>query len=414
MSDWRAARSIIELRDQINALFPHRLKSDDGVIGDERHQATQSDHNPNQFGVVTAIDLTHDPAHGADGQRIADALVASRDHRIKYIIWNRHIVNSAVNPWIWRAYNGRDPHTEHVHLSVSANPAIYDLADPWSLPGLTPVTTSAPTPLPSSTIHTGIKATVFGGSDDEQHSAYDGHLIGDDEVGFSLPYRFPGPRPLIGMLCKGTTVVGPIIDVGPWNTDDPYWLTNSRPEAETGTDNQGRHTNLAGIDITPAVARAFGIPENEIMTWSGPIDWWFVQPGSPTTPVTSEPAPMPPPPTIIPPTPPSLAPGQIDPALLATLTRLQQTVDTIAKNEQVQKSWSVLLRSLMTAVGAILPQLGVWGMVAQVALTVLGVMGPPGSSATGGTATANVTLASLLGTVASGLFSRLPKIARKS
>lgn len=402
---WRAAKSIIELRDQLNGLFPHRLKSDDGTIGDERHQAGQSDHNPNQFGVVTAIDVTHDPAHGADGQKIADALVASRDHRIKYVIWNRHIINSTVKPWVWRSYNGRDPHTGHVHVSVSADPAIYDLAEPWSLPGLIPVTTPAPTPLPSSTIHSGIKSTVFGGSDDEQRSAYDGHLIGDNEVGFSLPYRFEGPRPLLGVTYKGVTVVGPIIDIGPWNIDDPYWLTNSRPQAETGTDHQGRHTNHAGIDATPAAARALGFERDG----EAIVDWWFVQPGSPTTPVP-EPKPMPPPPTVIPTSPPpgpAPAPApQIDPQLAATLARLQATVEALAAREDVQKGWSTMLSGLLAGVSTMLPQLGVWGLVAQVALTVLGVMGPPAGS--GATATGQITLATLLGSVVSGLFSKLP------
>src|SRR4029077_10271612 len=58
-------------------------------------------------------------------------------------------------------------------------------------------------------------------------------------------------------------------DVGPWNTHDPYWQTGGRPQAETGTDMGGRHTNLAGIDLSPAVARATGIDGK------GKVDWAF-------------------------------------------------------------------------------------------------------------------------------------------
>jgi hypothetical protein len=52
---------------------------------------------------------------------------------------------------------------------------------------------------------------------------------------------------------SGQSVVCDVVDVGPWNTRDPYWETGSRPQAETGTDmmTPPRHTNKAGIDLTP-------------------------------------------------------------------------------------------------------------------------------------------------------------------
>jgi len=59
-------------------------------------------------------------------------------------------------------------------------------------------------------------------------------------------------------------------DVGPWNTDDPYWETHSRPQAESGTDMAGRVTNKAGIDLSPALAKAVGIDGK------GQVDWSFV------------------------------------------------------------------------------------------------------------------------------------------
>ncbi|HEX9743854.1 MAG TPA: hypothetical protein VGB30_00350 [bacterium] len=56
---------------------------------------------------------------------------------------------------------------------------------------------------------------------------------------------------------------GPVVeayvgDVGPWNQTDPYWATNSRPDAEDGVDSRGRHTNGAGIDISWALAQELG------------------------------------------------------------------------------------------------------------------------------------------------------------
>ncbi|HCM4295484.1 TPA: hypothetical protein N3J54_001956, partial [Klebsiella quasipneumoniae subsp. quasipneumoniae] len=91
---WRVAKSLLILRDQINQYAPHRNKASDGTIGDEHHAHTNSDHNPQvldgNIGVVTAIDITHDPAQGCDAQAIVNALVDSKDKRIKYIIWNKH------------------------------------------------------------------------------------------------------------------------------------------------------------------------------------------------------------------------------------------------------------------------------------------------------------------------------------
>lgn len=65
MASWRMARSIVTLRDELNAQFPKRPKSADGTIGDARHQSagSGSDHNPwvkdkNGQGVVRAFDGT--------------------------------------------------------------------------------------------------------------------------------------------------------------------------------------------------------------------------------------------------------------------------------------------------------------------------------------------------------------------
>lgn len=136
-SSWRTAKSLVTLRDQANAAFPQRSKASDGTIGDGAHQSRSSDHNPwvkdGSQGVVTALDLTHDPAHGCDAHHIVDALVASRDPRIKYVIWNQRILSASVHPWVWRVYEGSNPHTRHFHLSVSSNKALYDDASPWAL-----------------------------------------------------------------------------------------------------------------------------------------------------------------------------------------------------------------------------------------------------------------------------------------
>lgn len=121
---WRVARSLDVLLGQLNTLAPRRNKASDGSIGDADHQNRTSDHNPwyppPNGGIVTARDFTHDPTY-LNMQWVADTLVANRDPRIKYIIWNRRIWTPGTG---WRAYTGGpNPHTTHLHLSVVAAPS---------------------------------------------------------------------------------------------------------------------------------------------------------------------------------------------------------------------------------------------------------------------------------------------------
>lgn len=134
---WRTAESLKTLRDQINAMAPHRSKASDGTIGDAQHASRSSDHNPwvtdGGIGVVTALDITHDPLNGCDAGKVVDAIVANRDKRVKYIIYNRRIISSAVHPWTWRTYSGTNPHTKHCHISVKSDKTNYDSTADWQL-----------------------------------------------------------------------------------------------------------------------------------------------------------------------------------------------------------------------------------------------------------------------------------------
>lgn len=121
-------------------------------------------------------------------------------------------------------------------------------------------------------IQRGITATVFGGRGDHETSAYDGHTIRDDEMCVALPARFYGTRPRVKVTNpkNGKSATATIEDIGPWNTRDAYWQLGTRPEAETGHDAHGRKTNKAGIDLSPALAKAIGIDG------MGLVDWEFV------------------------------------------------------------------------------------------------------------------------------------------
>lgn len=144
MATWRVARSLDTLLAQLNKLAPKRSKVSDGSIGDAAHASRESDHNPYiklaGVGIVRARDFTNDPKGGLDCNWLANALVASGDPRIRYIIWNRRIWTPGRG---WAAYKGSNPHDKHLHLSVSEQPGWFDSTLPWRLAGApaSPITT---------------------------------------------------------------------------------------------------------------------------------------------------------------------------------------------------------------------------------------------------------------------------------
>jgi hypothetical protein len=147
-TQWRVAKSLLKLRDQINAEFPQREKDSDGTIGDSAHCPGSSDHCPNisdgGVGVVTGMDITHDPAHGLVAGDVAEQLRLSRDPRIKYIISNRRIANfqalGGQPAYAWRPYAGANPHDKHFHISVKPGKTGlegYDTTSDWNIQGRT-------------------------------------------------------------------------------------------------------------------------------------------------------------------------------------------------------------------------------------------------------------------------------------
>ena len=123
---------------------------------------------------------------------------------------------------------------------------------------------------------TDITATVFGGSGDEQDSAYpDIDYITSSTPGVALPYKWNDtPRPKV--IVNGPTgeVETEIVDLGPWNTHDPsYVLDGFRPMVEqqyedrVPAQNGQVPTNDAAIDLTPPIADAVGISGKGKVSW---------------------------------------------------------------------------------------------------------------------------------------------------
>lgn len=137
MSTWFPAPSVKALLDQATALYPERDRRSDGIIGDARHQAEPtSDHNPDGLGCVHAADVTHGPYWGSaqmDGHVLTNAIIARRDPRLRYMIFERRIMagNHGPSPWVWRPYSGTSAHLEHVHVSVNYDSASENDTSPW-------------------------------------------------------------------------------------------------------------------------------------------------------------------------------------------------------------------------------------------------------------------------------------------
>lgn len=133
----RAAYSINVLREQVNKYAPNRDKASDGVVGDSSHLAlgNKSDHNPWYNGIVTAVDIDHDPTGGMDCKLLSQSLVYSRDPRIKYIIFNAQIYrmySGHSKSFAWGPYSGVNAHRSHMHLSIVAKPIADDVSR-WNL-----------------------------------------------------------------------------------------------------------------------------------------------------------------------------------------------------------------------------------------------------------------------------------------
>lgn len=151
---YRIARAAKALLDQANERAPQRDRASDGLVGDVRHAtgSPSSWHLPRERsliatsptspvapdgscwardpnGLVLAVDLTHDPAHGIDAHRLARDLVARGEPRVAEVISNGLIWTRRRASEGWRDYSGSNPHTKHVHITI--DPRYAEDASPW-------------------------------------------------------------------------------------------------------------------------------------------------------------------------------------------------------------------------------------------------------------------------------------------
>lgn len=140
MPEYYRAPSLTSLVKEVDTLWPKRDKASDGWIGDPSHKARLSDHNPDYAdgGVVRAIDID---VSDIDVQKVIAVL--KKDSRVNYFIYNRKIYGA--NNFVARPYDGSNPHTKHIHVSIKHTKAA-EKAGAWGLLGSVSVV-SKPKPI---------------------------------------------------------------------------------------------------------------------------------------------------------------------------------------------------------------------------------------------------------------------------
>jgi len=115
----KLSKAAIQLREQCDDSFPNRDRASDGWIGDSRHSATKSDHNPDDAGWVRAIDIDADLDKSKGiSVYLADQIrtYAKSNGRITYVIHMGKIC-SRKSLWRWVKYSGINAHNHHIHVS---------------------------------------------------------------------------------------------------------------------------------------------------------------------------------------------------------------------------------------------------------------------------------------------------------
>lgn len=95
----------------------------------------------------------------------------------------------------------------------------------------------------------------------------------------SVFVALPDPSALhhtVALIHGNTLLYAPVLDLGPWYTDDPYWRTERaipRAEINAGEPLHGYAINGAGIDLSDGLIRRLG---EDPLQWVNPrILWWW-------------------------------------------------------------------------------------------------------------------------------------------
>lgn len=134
----RLVKGGVKLRDQINTRFPKRDKASDGWIGDAKHRARKSDHNPDPQGWVHAIDIDKDLGAKGDAKKLANQIVKYAasgkpgSDRVKYVVFMDQIASGTYKATAWTWRGSGYGHQTHIHVSFTDGTELD--GSPWPLP----------------------------------------------------------------------------------------------------------------------------------------------------------------------------------------------------------------------------------------------------------------------------------------
>ncbi len=106
------APALARLRTEVNSEWPDRDRRTDGWLGDADHQARLSQHNPDEWNLVRALDLDTD---GINVARVLKSLIGAPG--VWYVIHDGRIWSRTFG-WKPRRYTGPNPHEGHIHVSL--------------------------------------------------------------------------------------------------------------------------------------------------------------------------------------------------------------------------------------------------------------------------------------------------------
>jgi hypothetical protein len=122
---YRLATSLDNLFNEVNAAYPKRDRKTDGWLGDPAHQARVSQHNPDDKGIVRAIDVDK------DGIDVKALLKAAIGHPAVWYVIHNGVIWSRTHGWKPRRYIGANAHEGHVHISIVGTDAAAKWAGRW-------------------------------------------------------------------------------------------------------------------------------------------------------------------------------------------------------------------------------------------------------------------------------------------
>lgn len=139
--DWKLAPCLQQFWDEVNDVAPHRDHASDGSIGDEAHQGTDSDHNPDSNDMVCAVDTDEDLRADFTMFDIVNYLlgecrkpndVGLDRGRVNYLIYEGNIWRADTG-WAKEKYTGSNPHDKHMHLSCEHDLDFVNDTSSWGI-----------------------------------------------------------------------------------------------------------------------------------------------------------------------------------------------------------------------------------------------------------------------------------------